>query len=39
MKKFENPEMEIVELKLVDVITTSSDDDGFVPGENEFPIG
>ena len=34
MKKFELPEIEIVDLEVLDVITTS-----WTPGEDEFPIG
>ncbi len=35
MKKFEVPEIEIIELEVLDVVTTSD----FIPGEDEFPIG
>lgn len=38
MKKFEIPELEIIELNVVDVITTSGEDDYIEPGENEFPL-
>ena len=34
MKQFEIPEIEIIELDAVDVVT-----DSWVPGEDEFPIG
>ena len=37
MKKFEIPEIEIVELLVQDVVTSS--DDYIIPGENEFPLG
>lgn len=35
MKKFELPEIEIIEIEVLDVITASD----WVPGEDEFPIG
>lgn len=37
MKKFEVPELEIIELRALDVITESGD--WWEPGEDEFPLG
>jgi len=39
MKKFENPELEIVELKITDVITDSGFFDEGEGREDELPIG
>ena len=36
MRKFENPEIEIVKFEMIDVITTSGED-VTPPGENETP--
>lgn len=37
MKKFEIPEIEIIELVVQDVVTTSGED-YIEPGPNEFPL-
>lgn len=42
MKKFEFPEIEIIELLVQDVVTTSGESSGegdyIEPGPNEFPL-
>jgi len=38
MKKYEMPEIEVIKIEVEDVITTSGDG-GFVPGNNQTPIG
>ena len=39
MKKFENPTMDIEELKIIDVITTSTCDQDFCEGQSEVDAG